>query len=207
MQNYALCLVNTSCHPSFLPLPSSTKTHYVVTSPWKHFLVKEYVTVLMIRPVQPTDAAALVAVYNPFITDTTITFEAEPIDAAEMCRRIEEISREYPYYVYEENGEVLGYAYIHRWKPRIAYRKTAEVTIYLSPKAQGRGVGRQLLTRLIADARRLQLHALIACITQGNEHSIAFHKAMGFRQVSQFEKVGYKFGRLLDVVDLELLLV
>lgn len=161
----------------------------------------------MIREVTPEDAAALAAVYNPFVTGTAITFETQPVSAAEMRRRIEELSPRYPYYVYEDGGEVLGYCYLHPWKPRAAYSRTWEVTIYLSSAAQGRGVGSEMLRRLIADARERGVIALIACITQGNEHSIGFHKHLGFKQVSLFEKVGYKFGRMLDVVDLELVLV
>lgn len=161
----------------------------------------------MIREVTPEDAAALAAVYNPFVTGTAITFETQPVSAAEMRRRIEELSPRYPYYVYEDGGEVLGYCYLHPWKPRAAYSRTWEVTIYLSSAAQGRGVGSEMLRRLIADARERGVIALIACITQGNEHSIGFHKHLGFKQVSLFEKVGYKFGRMHDVVDLELVLV
>ena len=161
----------------------------------------------MIREVTPEDAAALAAVYNPFVTGTAITFETQPVSAAEMRRRIEELSPRYPYYIYEDGGEVLGYCYLHPWKPRAAYSRTWEVTIYLSSAAQGRGVGSEMLRRLIADARERGVIALIACITQGNEHSIGFHKHLGFKQVSLFEKVGYKFGRMLDVVDLELVLV
>ncbi len=161
----------------------------------------------MIREVTPDDAAAVAAIYNPFVTDTAITFETEPVSVPEMRSRIEELSACYPYYVYEDGGEVLGYCYLHPWKPRAAYSRTWEVTIYLSPRAQGRGVGTEMLRRLIADARSQGVIALIACITQGNEHSIGFHKHLGFRQVSLFEKVGYKFGKMLDVVDLELVLV
>lgn len=164
-------------------------------------------TTMTIREVTPDDAAAVAAIYNPFVKETAITFETEPVTAEEMRRRIEELSPRYPYYVCEESGMVTGYCYLHPWKPRAAYSRTWEVTIYLSPAAQGRGVGTQMLRRLIADARKRGVIALIACITQGNDHSIGFHKSLGFKQVSLFEKVGYKFGRMLDVVDLELVLV
>ncbi len=161
----------------------------------------------MIRQVTLEDAASIAAIYNPFVTDTCVTFETEPVSVEEMRNRIQQLSKSYPYLVYEEEGEVLGYCYLHPWKPRAAYRCTWEVTIYLSPRAQGKGVGRQMLNRLFAVARERGVHALIACITQGNEHSISFHQQMGFKQVSHFEKVGYKFGRMLDVFDFELLLI
>lgn len=161
----------------------------------------------MIRKVTPDDAQAITDIYNPFITHTTVTFETEPVSVDEMRRRIVTLSADYPYYVYEHQGQVLGYCYLHAWKPRVAYARTLEVTIYLAPEAQGHDVGRSMISRLVADARQLGVQALIACITEENTHSMAFHRAMGFKQVSHFESVGYKFGRMLDVVDFELLLV
>ena len=158
----------------------------------------------MIRKVTPDDAQAITDIYNPFITHTTVTFETEPVSVDEMRRRIVTLSADYPYYVYEHQGQVLG---LHAWKPRAAYARTLEVTIYLAPEAQGHDVGRSMISRLVADARQLGVQALIACITEENTHSMAFHRAMGFKQVSHFESVGYKFGRMLDVVDFELLLV
>lgn len=161
----------------------------------------------MIRPVTLADAQAITDIYNPFITQTTVTFEVEAVSVEEMASRIKDISAHYPYYVYEKDGRVMGYCYLHAWKPRPAYARTLEITIYLAPEAQSRGIGRPMIERLIADARQIGAQALIACITQGNDHSVRFHQSMGFKQVSHFEKVGYKFGRMLDVVDLELSLV
>ena len=158
----------------------------------------------MIRQVTPADAAAITRIYNPFVTDTTITFETTPVSVEEMRCRIEEISAHYPYYVWEDaSGRVTGYAYVHAWKARAAYAHTFEVTIYLAPEAQGRGIGRQMIARLIDDSRQLGAQALIACITEGNDHSIHLHRSMGFEQVSHFRGVGCKFGKVLDVVDLE----
>ena len=159
-----------------------------------------------IRKVRPSDATAITAIYNPFITDTTVSFETEPLSPAQMLQRIEQISAHYPYYVCEIEGQVCGYCYVHPWKERMAYSHTLEVTIYLAPLAQGYGVGRQMLQKLIDDSREIGAKALIACITEENEHSIHFHRSMGFEQVSHFKNVGYKFGRMLDVADFELLL-
>lgn len=163
-------------------------------------------SVIEIRRVRPSDAAAITAIYNPFITDTTVSFETEPLTTAQMLQRIEQISAHYPYYVCEIGGQVCGYCYLHPWKERVAYSHTLEVTIYLVPSAQSQGVGRQMLQRLINDGRNMGAKALIACITEENEHSMHFHRSMGFEQVSHFKNVGYKFGRMLDVADFELLL-
>ena len=161
----------------------------------------------MIRKVTLDDAAAITRIYNPFVTDTTVTFETVPVSVDEMRRRIAEISAQYPYYVWQDDaGDVTGYCYVHAWKPRAAYAYTYEVTIYLAPEAQGQGIGRQMISLLINESRQLGAQALIACITEGNEHSIRLHRSMGFEQVSHFRKVGRKFGQVLDVVDLELVL-
>lgn len=159
----------------------------------------------MIREVRPgEDAAALAAIYNEYVLNTTISFETEPLNEEQMLRRIAGFAAEYPYLVYEENGVVLGHCYAHRWKERAAYAHTWESTIYLSPQACGKGIGPALMQELIARCRAAGCRVLIACITQGNERSCRFHESLGFRRVSHFHAVGKKFGRLLDVVDYQL---
>ncbi len=160
----------------------------------------------MLRLVTPADAQALAEIYNDYVTGSTVSFETEPLTRADMARRIADIAPRFPFYVWEEAGEVLGYCYVHPWKERAAYAGTLETTIYLAPRAQGRGIGTRLMHALIAECRESGVRALIACITAENEGSCRFHQRLGFKQVSLFEKVGQKFGRLLDVVDYELLL-
>lgn len=163
-------------------------------------------TSIKIRPVTPQDAAAIAAIYNEYVLKTDISFETEALSAEEMRGRILDISADFPYLVFEEEGRVLGYCYAHAWKERAAYSRTLETTIYLAPEAQGRGIGTRLMGRLIEACREGGFHALVACITGGNEPSIALHRRLGFRQVSCFPQVGRKFGRWLDVVDLQLML-
>ena len=160
----------------------------------------------MIRPVCADDAVAIASIYNHYVLNTTISFETDALSAELMCARIEAFSAECPYFVWEERGEVLGYAYAHRWKERAAYALTWEVTIYLHPSACGRGIGNLLMEHLISACRATGCRVLIACITQENEKSCAFHRRHGFRKVSHFTQVGCKFGRLLDVVDYQLTL-
>lgn len=161
----------------------------------------------MIRRGTTADAPAIAEIYNHFVLETTVTFEIEPLTLPEMEQRLQHISTHFPFYVSEQDGAVNGFCYVHEWKSRPAYARTLEVTIYLVPEAQGCGTGHQLLSLVVDECRRAGYHALIACITAENVVSIAFHKKMGFKQVSHFEKVGYKFGRILDVDDLELLLI
>jgi L-amino acid N-acyltransferase YncA len=160
----------------------------------------------MIRNVESRDVPAITDIYNEYVKDSVITFETEPLTVEKMRERIADISEHFPYFVYETDGHIDGYCYVHQWKERAAYRYTVETTIYLSSTCQHKGIGTQLLTHLIETCRQRGYHALIACITEGNEASYALHRKLGFKQVSHFEKVGMKFGRKLDVADFELLL-
>lgn len=161
---------------------------------------------MAIRKVTCKDAEAIAAIYNEYIAGSTATFETTPVCIEEMRSRILHISAHFPYYVYEADNEVAGYCYAHPWQERAAYRYTLETTVYLSPRHQGKGIGRLLMQKLVDDCRAQGYHALIACITEENEASCALHKKLGFKQVSRYEQVGYKFNRWLNVVDYELLL-
>lgn len=159
-----------------------------------------------IRPVTLADAKAITGIYNHYIKNTTVTFEIEPITADEMAGRIKDISAHFPYFVYEKDGRILGYCYAHLWKQRAAYSKTLETTIYIDEHAVHHGIGSLMVEHLIKLCRAQGYHALIACITEGNEASVKMHERLGFKQVSEFKEVGKKFGRWLGVVDLEYIL-
>ncbi len=166
----------------------------------------------MTREVKLSDAEAILNIYNHYILHTVISFETAPLSLQEMRGRIGSISAGYPYFVCESvpsdgsSPRILGYCYAHPWKERAAYDGTWEVTIYLAPDACGHGLGTELMQHLICACRQRGCRALIGCITYGNDASIALHVKSGFRKVSHFEKVGKKFGRMLDVVDYELVL-
>lgn len=160
----------------------------------------------MIRKVTKEDARAIADIYNEYVLNSVISFETEAVSVSAMQQRIETISAQYPYYVYEEDGKVLGYCYAHAWKERAAYKHTYETTIYLDKASQGKSIGRELLRHLIEECRQAGAHVLVACITAENEKSIRFHQRFGFKQSAHFHQVGMKFGRWLDVVDYQLLL-
>lgn len=160
----------------------------------------------MIRKATLEDAPRIADLYSWYVMNGVESFETAPVSAAEMRRRMAATMPRWPYYVAEERGRVEGFCYAHPWKERAAYCNTLETTIYLSPSVQRQGVGTALMRRLIADCRALGCRALIACITGENTQSQAFHRRLGFEQVSLFRSVGYKMGRWLDVVDMELLL-
>ena len=159
------------------------------------------------RKIEEQDIPQITELYNWYIVNGVESFETEPLTVDEMRRRVEEISARFPYYVaVDEEGRVEGYCYAHPWKERAAYSNTLETTIYLDPHAKRRGTGTALMNLLVNDCRRLGFKALIACITHENAGSRRLHQKLGFRQVSLFKEVGWKFGRWLDVSDWELLL-
>lgn len=158
-----------------------------------------------VRPICPADdAAAIAAIYKPFVEATTISFETTAPSADEMCERL--LHLPFAGFVCEGDEGILGYCYAHPWKERPAYCRTLETSLYLAPHAQGRGIGRRLMEALIPACRAWGAHVLIACITAENTRSCRFHETLGFRKVSHFHAVGYKFDRPLDVVDYELIL-
>lgn len=160
-----------------------------------------------IRRVDPErDIREIAEIYRWYVENTTATFELSPLSEEDMLRRVKEISSRFPYLVWEENGEIHGYCYAHRWKSFPAYDITLESTIYLRPGEKGRGIGTRLMSQLIGECKELAFSSLIACITAENQESCRFHESLGYVKVSEFHKVGRKFGRMLDVVDYQLML-
>lgn len=153
----------------------------------------------MIRPATPDDAFAICTIYNYYIENTVITFEEEPITVEEMAERIRTYSEKYTYLVYEENGEVVGYAYGSSWRARKAYRFSTETTVYLKDGAAGKGIGTLLYSQLIEDLKVKGFHSLIGCITLPNEKSVKLHEKMGFKKVAHFHEAGWKFDSWQDV--------
>lgn len=160
----------------------------------------------MIRLAEPKDTKAITGIYNEYVINSVVTFETEAVSVEEMSRCIAGISKGFPFLVYETDGEIAGYCYVHPWKEKAAYKYTLEVTVYLSPKHTGKGFGRELMLRIIDETRKNGYRVLIACITEGNEASISLYTSLGFKQVSHFEKVGFKFEKWLDVLDYQLML-
>jgi L-amino acid N-acyltransferase YncA len=160
-----------------------------------------------IRPVEPGDAPRIAEIYNPYVTDTIVTFELEPVTPEEISRRIAAITAGYPYLVLEDgSGTVAGYAYASRFREREAYRFTAEVTIYLDRGRTGSGLGSILFAELLERLRGTDLRALIGAIALPNDPSARLHEKFGFRNVARLEKVGFKFDRWIDVGYWELLI-
>ncbi|WP_010180650.1 arsinothricin resistance N-acetyltransferase ArsN1 family B [Aquimarina agarilytica] len=160
----------------------------------------------MIRNATLEDAFELAEIYNYYILNSTITFEETRIDAEEMKSRMESIIEEFPWLVYESNGQIIGYAYASKWKGRCAYKHSVESTVYLKNGEEAKGVGTLLYTELIKRLSKIQIHAIIGGIALPNKASISLHKKLGFQQVAHFKEVGYKFEKWIDVTYWELLI-
>lgn len=163
---------------------------------------------ICVRAATPQDAEQLLEIYTPFVISedcsvSNVSFELTAPSLAEFRQRIVDISSKYPYLVGEKDEQILGYVYCHPYRERLAYQWSVEVTIYLAPAGQGKGLGR-LLYEAMENILRLQgITMLCSCITLGNEHSIKMHEALGYRLIGTFSKSGYKNGQWLDTVWLE----
>ena len=159
-----------------------------------------------VRDATTGDIAAITAIYRPAVLTGTASFELEPPDEAEMLRRFEAITAGgYPYFVAELDGRIAGYAYANAYRTRPGYRFTIEDSIYITPEAQGKGVGRVLLKALIEAATAKGFRLMVAVIGDSRTFgSIALHRSAGFRFCGTLHSIGYKFGRWLDSVYMEL---
>jgi L-amino acid N-acyltransferase YncA len=157
---------------------------------------------LIIRPSTDADLPAIAAIYSHNVLTGTGTFEVDPPSLDEMRgRRADVLSKGLPWLVALESEKVVGFAYCNWFKPRPAYRFSAEDSIYISPQAAGKGIGRTLLAELMAQAQRAGVRKLIAVIgDSANTGSIAVHTSAGFQPVGVLKSCGWKFEKWLDVV-------
>ena len=159
----------------------------------------------MIRLATLQDAKRLSEIYNHYVLNAVATFEEEPVSEEEMCRRIDDVQKDFFWLVYEEGDEVYGYAYAGKWKARAAYRRSVELSVYVDPQRHGRGIGKQLYAALLGQLRERDVHSVIGGVAGNNAASIALHLSFGFEQVAHLREVGHKFGQWIDVTYFQLL--
>lgn len=165
---------------------------------------------IIIRNAVPQDARALLDIYGPYVKNTAISFEYEVPSVEEFQKRIENITKKYPYLIAEEDNQILGYAYAGAFYGRAAYDWSVETTIYLAPSATKKGVGRLLYKSLEEKLKEMGILNLYACIAYPDEedeyldkNSALFHEHMGYQKVGEFHKCGYKFGRWYSMIWME----
>ena len=161
---------------------------------------------MLLRPAALQDLPAIQSIYAHHVMHGLASFEEVPPALEEMRRRFEDLTRQgFPYLVAEERGEILGYGYCSLYRTRSAYRHTLEDSIYVKQGQQGKGVGKAVLGELIARCTALQYHQMIAVIgDSANAGSIKLHASLGFVRAGLLRSTGYKFGRWVDTVYMQL---
>lgn len=152
---------------------------------------------MIVRPATPADAAAVAAIQNPVIRNTAITFNSIERSADEIAAAMAAAPC---FLVAEDAGEVLGFASYDQFRKGVGYARAMEHTIVLAPGAWGRGVGRALMAAIEDHARAAGVGSLWAGVSGENPDGVAFHRAVGFEEVARLPKVGFKFGRWMDLV-------
>jgi phosphinothricin acetyltransferase len=161
-----------------------------------------------VRPAIHDDLSGILAIYNEAVLNTTASYEYEPGTLEHRIAWFEDHARnDLPVFVAEnESGRVVGWSALNRYRDRKGYQFTTENSIYVAVDVRGQGIGKLLMRPLVDAARERGLHAILAGIDAQNEASIRLHASFGFVKVAHFKQVGFKFGRWLDVVYMELLL-
>ncbi len=160
----------------------------------------------MIRQARISDAEQICAIYNYYIENSIVTFEEEFVSISEMQERISSASEKYPWLVFDSQGSLGGYAYASAWQSRCSYRFAVESSVYIAPNYTRQGIGESLYLDLIRKLKNTSCHCIIAGMSLPNESSLALHQKLGFKKIGQFEQVGWKFKKWIDVAYWELLL-
>jgi L-amino acid N-acyltransferase YncA len=160
----------------------------------------------MIRKSTIEDSDQICSIYNYYIINSIATFEEVTLKPNDIKKRINLITKKYPWIVYEHQNRVVGYAYANEWKARSAYNSTVEVSVYIDKDFFGHGFGYKLYSELLNELKTKQFHSVIGIISLPNDSSILFHERFGFKKIAHFTEVGNKFNKWIDVGCWELLL-
>jgi len=160
----------------------------------------------MIRKITIEDAPEIMDIYNYYVDNSIVTFDVHHASLEKIQIKIQNTLEKFPWIVFEENNEILGYAHGSEWKAKDGYKHSTETTVYLKHNALKKGLGTLLYKELINQLKDLHFHALIGCITLPNDASIALHEKLGFKKIGHFKEVGYKFDRWIDVGYWELII-
>ena len=161
---------------------------------------------LTIRRATTADLAAITEIYNDVVINTTATFDTETKTLEERENWFAKHGKKYPILVAEDDNHIIGWASLSRWSDRLAYADTAEISLYVREDQKGKGIGRRLMTAILDEGRRASLHVVIARIVEGNDLSIYLHESAGFWLVGTMKEVGRKFGKLLDINVMQIIL-
>jgi phosphinothricin acetyltransferase len=161
---------------------------------------------MRIRPAAEGDLESVREIYNDAILNTVATFDTVAKSPEDMKMWFRDHMPRYPVFVAELDGRIVGWASLSRWSDRPAYADTAEVSVYVEEGHRGKHIGHDLLDALIKAGRERNFHTLVSRIVQGSDVSIRLHAALGFASVGVLREAGRKFGRLLDVTIMQIIL-
>lgn len=153
----------------------------------------------MIRNATINDATAITAIYNYYIENSVATFEENQVNAIHFEEKIKKDLEKFPWFVFEENESIIGYASSNAWKNRSGYSKTVEVSVYLKNGVTQKGIGSRLYKRLLEELINNGFYTILAGISLPNDASVRLHEKFDFKKVAHFKEVGYKFNKWVDV--------
>jgi L-amino acid N-acyltransferase YncA len=160
----------------------------------------------MIRLAEARDAEQIAEIYRYYVEKTAITFEETAPAPEELAAKIAKVGATFPFLVFEEGGEIIGYAYATHYRERAAYRWSLEDSVYLREDSLGRGIGTALLRALIELLREMGYIKIYAVITPPNPASVALHAALGFEALGRFRDTAFKLGKWQAIDWMELTL-
>lgn len=155
------------------------------------------------RMARREDAEALLAIFAPYVSGGTVSFEYLVPTALAFREKIERILKDYPFYTAIVDGRPVGYCYASRFRGQAAYDWAVETTIYIDPACHGLGIGRRLYEALEETLARQQVITLYACISAAHDQSAAFHRRLGYQEMARFNGAGFKMGEWLDIIWME----
>jgi len=161
---------------------------------------------IIIRKANLFDIDTITEIYNDAVVSTTATFDIEPKNTDEMRRWFAKHGPRHPILVAELDGQIIGWASLSKWSERNGYSDTAEVSVYVKDGFRGKGVGKKLLIDILKEGKKAELHTVVGRIVEGNDVSICLAESVGFVRIGTMREVGRKFGKLLDVHLMQIIL-
>lgn len=159
---------------------------------------------MLIRPATLQDQPGILEIYNESVLHSTATFDTDPRTPEKQLEWFNRHKANHPVLVAEDDGKIAGWASLSPWSDRCAYDSTVEVSVYLAPEQRGKGLGFQLLQQVTEAGRKAGNHTVISRISSDNLASIRIHEKAGYSTVGTMKELGFKFGRFLDVVMMQI---
>ncbi len=160
----------------------------------------------LIREAKETDLSRITEIYNWAVANTTASFDINPQTIEQRAVWFSHYNGRHPLIVYEIDGYVAGYASLSEFRSKEGYKDTCELSVYIDPQYQRRGIGMELMVSIIETGKKTGFHVIMSGITADNEISVKMHEKLGFELCGHMKEVGYKFGRYLDCLFYQLIL-